>query len=212
MYMFKIILPKFHFEIEKWKFNKKYNIFVSNLGNFKDKTKESIKLMVQRDGYLMIPLCNNKRGIVKYLPAHRVVMETWCPRANIWKDKLTVDHLDHNKRNNKTKNLEWVSKEENQKRASKDFITDDKDSLIQSLQDKIKNLENQLDEKIKNDKLTISIIGLKDFSSWGSLKDWLIENINPNIQSMKIENLKKQITKAATNKTKYMGYRWKVVK
>ena len=67
MYMFKIILPKMHIEIEKWKFNKKYNVYVSNLGNFKDKTKESIKLMVQKGGYLMVPLCNNKKGITKYI-------------------------------------------------------------------------------------------------------------------------------------------------
>lgn len=210
--MFKFILPKIHIEIEKWKFNKRYNIYVSNLGNFKDKTKENIKLMVQKGGYLMVPLCNNKKGIVKYVAAHRIVMETWCPKANMWEDKLTVDHLDHNKRNNKTKNLEWVSKEENQQRAQNDFVIDDKDSLIQALKDKVKSLEDKLENKINNEEIKITMIGLKDFDSWASLKKWMIANINPNLQNMKIENLKKSIVKAAKDKTKYMGYNWKVLK
>ena len=121
------MLPKLHIEIEKWKFNKNYNLYVSNMGNFKDKSKEDIKLMVEKGGYLQVPVCNNKQGKIKYLQAHRVVMETWCPKQNMWKDKLTVDHLDHNKRNNKAKNLEWVTKQENQKRAIKDMVYDDKD-------------------------------------------------------------------------------------
>ena len=115
------MLPKIHIEIEKWKFNKNYNLYVSNLGNFKDKSKEDIKLVVEKGGYLQIPVWNNKQGKVKYLQAHRVVMETWCPKQNMWKDKLTVDHLDHNKRNNKTKNLEWVTKQENQRRSVKTY-------------------------------------------------------------------------------------------
>ena len=112
------MLPKIHIEVEKWKFNKNYNLYVSNMGNFKDKSKEDIKLMVEKGGYLQVPVCNNKQGKIKYLQAHRVVMETWCPKQNMWKDKLTVDHLDNNKRNNKDKNLEWVTQQENLKRAA----------------------------------------------------------------------------------------------
>lgn len=203
---------KIHIEIERWKFNKRYNIYVSNMGNFKTKSKEEIKLMVQKGGYLMVPLCNNQRGVTKYVPAHRIVMETWCPKQNMWKDKLTVDHLDHNKRNNKTKNLEWVSKEENQKRANDDLMIDDKDAVIQALKDRIRNLEAKLEDKIVNEEITITMIGLKDFHSWGSVKSWLLENVNPNIKSMKIENLKKAVTKAARDKTIYMGRHWKISK
>ena len=208
----KFMLPKIHFEIEKWKFNDRYNIYVSNLGNFKSRSKEDIKLMVQKGGYLMVPLCNNQRGITKYVPAHRIVMETWCPKQNMWKDKLTVDHLDHNKRNNKTTNLEWVSKEENQKRANDDLMTDDKDAIIQALKDRIRNLENKLENKIANEEITITMIGLKDFHSWSSVKSWLVENVNPNIRTMKIENLKKAVTKASKDRTMYMGRHWKISK
>ena len=52
-------------------------------------------------------------------------METWCstPEARY----LTVDPLDHNKRNNSLSNLEWVTEEENQKRAKQDFISEPKE-------------------------------------------------------------------------------------
>ena len=201
--MFNIILPKIKFKIEKWKLNKNYNIYVSDLGNFKDKFKDDIKLKVDRSGYLMVPVCNNKRGIIKYIPAHRIVMETWCPRADMWKAKLTVDHLDHNKRNNTYRNLEWVTKEENLRRASIDFLFDDKDKIIQSLQDKIKNLEN-------NTKTKITIIGIKNFENWDEVIEFLIQRGKINDKNYKKENIIKRIQKASKNHTSYCNYNWKI--
>lgn len=203
------MLPKIHIEVEKWRFNKNYNLYVSNLGNFKDKSKEDIKLVVEKGGYLQIPVCNNKQGKVKYLQAHRVVMETWCPKQNMWKDKLTVDHLDHNKRNNKTKNLEWVTKQENQKRAVADMVYDDKDAFIQSLKDQIRNLEDKISHLEKQSKLKITASNLHTFNSWQELKDWYI-NIYPQAKNMKMTTLQKAINKAAADNTLYIGYSWKI--
>jgi hypothetical protein len=47
-------------------------------------------------------------------------MLTWRPTPNA--EHLTVDHLNHNKRDNSLENLEWVSQEENIRRAKADFI------------------------------------------------------------------------------------------
>jgi hypothetical protein len=47
-------------------------------------------------------------------------MLTWKPTPEA--EKLTVDHLDHNKRNNALSNLEWVTKEENERRADADYV------------------------------------------------------------------------------------------
>jgi hypothetical protein len=47
-------------------------------------------------------------------------MMTWKPIANA--DSMTVDHLDHNKRNNRLSNLEWVTEEENKRRAAEDLV------------------------------------------------------------------------------------------
>ena len=203
------MLPKIHIEVEKWKFNKNYNLYVSNMGNFKDKSKEDIKLMVEKGGYLQVPVCNNKQGKVKYLQAHRVVMETWCPKQNMWKDKLTVDHLDHNKRNNKAKNLEWVTQQENLKRAAADMIYDDKDALIQSLQDKIKNLQTELEDIRSNQKVKILVNGWT-FNSWSEVKSYLTGLNKAYIHTART-TMERNIRKAAANNSLYCGLKWKII-
>ena len=204
--MFNIIIPKIKFEIEKWKLNKNYNIYVSNLGNFKDRCKDSIRLKINKDGYLMVPICNNKKGIIKYIPAHRVVMETWCPKADMWKAKLTVDHIDHNKRNNSYKNLEWVSRKENLERANNDFLfLDDKDKIIQSLKDKIRNLENEVNNTNK-----ITIINMKSFNNWDEVITFLINKKKINNNNFIKENIIKRVQEASRKCTKYCNYSWKI--
>lgn len=204
------MLPKIHIEVEKWRFNKNYNLYVSNMGNFKDKSKEDIKLVVEKGGYLQIPVCNNKQGKVKYLQAHRVVMETWCPKQNMWQDKLTVDHLDHNKRNNKTKNLEWVTRQENQRRAVADMVYDDKDALIQSLKDQIRNLQNELEYAHSVKKIDVSIEGGQHFYSWQEVKTFLAGKNSAYIHTPKT-TMQKNIRKAAANNKPYCGFKWKVI-
>lgn len=200
---------KIHICIEKWKFNKNYQLWVSNLGNFKDKSKETITPKVAKDGYLVIPVCNNKRGEIKYLFAHRVVMETWCPRADMWKEKLTVDHLNHNKRDNTTKNLEWVTQQENLKRAAADIHFDDKDKEIQSLKDKIRNLEDRVEALECSEKTIIIANGIHTFSDWNQVKEF-IHKCTPNTAHLSAMYIKGKIDKAMrTNKT-YCGYTWKI--
>lgn len=99
---------------EKYKWNKDYGVYVSNLGHFKDRYKRLIPVKVNLGGYLTI---KTEKG---YKSAHRLVMYTWKPIPNA--ENMTVDHLNHNKRDNCLKNLEWVDNTENQKRADKDII------------------------------------------------------------------------------------------
>ena len=113
--MFKFIMPKFIFKVEKWKWNKEYRVYVSNMGHFMDEHKKIIPVKINTSGYIII-----KTNYGKVL-AHRLVMKTWCPTANM--EALTVDHLDHNKRNNAVSNLEWVTANENRRRARADLIT-----------------------------------------------------------------------------------------
>jgi hypothetical protein len=106
------MLPKIHFE--RWKLNKELNIYVSTFGNFKTRSKEPIKPLTSRSTrYLSI----NVDGKV-YL-AHRVVLSTFKPVED---KTLTVDHLDHNTKNNALRNLEWCTREENFKRAKEDLV------------------------------------------------------------------------------------------
>lgn len=92
-----------HFGIERWKYNKEYNVYVSNYGNIKDENKQII-YPKGLNGYLFI--VHNK----KVIRVHRLVLETFKPQTQ---EGLTVDHIDHNIRNNRLSNLRWLSVTDN---------------------------------------------------------------------------------------------------
>ena len=112
--MFKFIAPKFIVKVEKWKWNKEFRLYVSNTGKFRDEHKQPIPIKLNQNGYIVIKTRNG------YQTAHRLVMKTWMPTEDM--DNLTVDHLDHNKRNNCVDNLEWVTDSENKRRAREDHL------------------------------------------------------------------------------------------
>lgn len=109
------LLPRFIFKIERWKYNKDYNVYVSTLGNLKGADGKFIK---PKMGHHYLTICSPTGH---WTGVHRLVMETWRPIKNY--DEMTVDHLDHNTRNNALNNLEWVTAEENARRAEEDKIT-----------------------------------------------------------------------------------------
>ena len=109
----KFILPRFLVNIERWKWNSEYRVYVSNTGRFKDEYKKELSFMVG-NGYCYV------KTYVGLKSAHRLVMMTWRPTRDM--ENLTVDHLDHNTRNNALTNLEWVTFAENQKRANQDHV------------------------------------------------------------------------------------------
>ena len=118
-----MIFPTLDIEFEKWKFNKEYGVWVSNFGNFKDIHKRPIpKKIYSQNGYVSIKTKHGNRM------AHRLVMYTWCPIED--REAFTVDHLDHNKRNNRVDNLEWVSQTENVMRAKDDIVANPIPTII----------------------------------------------------------------------------------
>ena len=110
----RIMLPNFILRVERWKWNKEYRVYVSTLGNFKDEHKNNIPVKINQKGYVYVKTSYGLKA------AHRLVMFTWKPIPNA--ESLTVDHLNHNKRDNSIYNLEWVSREENLKRAEADLV------------------------------------------------------------------------------------------
>lgn len=124
----KFIFPSFNISWERWKWNKEYRVYVSNKGHIRDEHKQLIAPKVNSNGYLAF----NYRG--KYKSIHRLVMLTWRPIPNA--EDLTVDHLDHNKRNNSLDNLEWVSEKENLQRASRDYISENEPILTDDISNK----------------------------------------------------------------------------
>lgn len=181
MYMMKIILPKFCFKIEKWKWNKEYRVYVSSLGNFKNEYKKPIPFKTTSSGYL------NIKTPYGYKSAHRLVMLTFCPIPNA--EELTVDHKNHNKRCNELSNLEWVTEKENKKRAREDFLPDKKIPLIPI--DKAKTYAEQL----------------KTFSSIQEAASFIIKT--QGIQNAKKKRICNRIKISIENDTLYCGRKWK---
>ena len=111
------IFPTIKLNIERWKYNPTFELYVSNMGHIKNKSKADIAPKIMQNGYVVVYVYGS---LNKYMLLHRVVMLTWRPTPEA--EELTVDHLDHNKRNNALSNLEWVTQEENERRATKDYL------------------------------------------------------------------------------------------
>lgn len=112
------MFPTIKLNIERWKYNPTFELYVSNMGHIKNKSKADIAPKIMQNGYVVVYVYGS---LNRYMLLHRVVMLTWKPTPEA--EELTVDHLDHNKRNNALSNLEWVTREENTRRAKKDYVS-----------------------------------------------------------------------------------------
>ena len=191
--MLNFILPKLCLKVEKWKWNKEYRVYVSNFGQFKNEHKQPLPIKIANNGYCMVPTA------VGLKLAHRVVMLTWMPIPNA--EELTVDHLDHNKRNNAVDNLEWVTKEENWKRAAEDFV---------NISTETKENSKQEIEKIE---ITHPIIkaGKRAFSSYNEAAEWLIEEMKMDTNTVSTDKIIRKIKGAIQSETTYCNRKWKVL-
>lgn len=105
------MLPTLKIFFERWKWNEAHEIWVSTEGRLRDRYKEPIEVMLNQNGYPVF--FDEKKQSFKNV--HRVVLETWRPRADM--RDLTVEHKDQNKRNPALKNLMWLTEEENGRRG-----------------------------------------------------------------------------------------------
>ena len=83
------------------------NYLVSNYGNVKSKRyNKTLKGSINTSGYKRVQIGSNKNK--QFI--HRLVAITFLEKD---KNKLFVNHIDGNKLNNSAKNLEWVTRSEN---------------------------------------------------------------------------------------------------
>ena len=186
--MKKIMLPKLVMRWEKWKWNEEYGVFVSNFGHFRDKDKEDIPIkIIDTTGYVFVRTKHGAR------PAHRLVMLTWKPIED--RENFTVDHLDHNKRNNAVDNLEWVTAYENVERAKADTV--------------------KATEVVKGNHQVISATDIQKnrehlFTSLEEAVNFLAFKLKCNNVKAK-KTLRKNITNALEGDGKYSNYEWKYI-
>ena len=192
----KFILPKIFLGIERWKWNKEYRVYVSNMGHFKDEHKEDLPFKTTNSGYL------NVKTRCGYKLAHRLVMLTWRPIPGA--EDLTVDHLDHNKRNNALTNLEWVTREENLRRADEDHLDDEvAESPAPTVQVTVKKKKKKRNEIERG---TIQHFKTPaDAAEWAMTLPELASN-----ETVKVETIRKNVKRAAKNKTPYLGFTWEI--
>lgn len=191
--MCRFILPTLKLNIERWRWNSEFRVYVSNMGNFKDEHKKPIAIKIgSSSGYVKI---KTPYGVKS---AHRLVMLTWKPIPNA--EEMTVDHLDHNKRNNKLENLEWVDETENKTRAKEDMYKEAAAPVEQKTQTTKKQVIHG--RRIRTGKQTFE--NIDEAIAWmrksGFLNDSYIR-----------ENIESKIANAIKNNKLYCGRKWKYV-
>lgn len=114
------MLPILKISFERWRFNKEYEVYVSTYGRIRNKDKSDYEIKTG-EGYCWYYSEERKKQNKDYLiPIHRLVMLTWRPIEST--TRMTVDHKDHNKRNNHLSNLAWLTPEENVQKGLDDSI------------------------------------------------------------------------------------------
>lgn len=191
--MCRFILPTLKLNIERWKWNSEFRVYVSNMGNFKDEHKKPIAIKIgSSSGYVKI---KTPYGVKS---AHRLIMLTWKPIPNA--EEMTVDHLDHNKKNNKLENLEWVDERENAARAKEDLYKEAAAPVEQKTQTTKKQVIHG--RRIRTGKQTFE--NIDEAIAWmrksGFLNDSYIR-----------ENIESKIANAIKNNKLYCGRKWKYV-
>ncbi len=105
----------FPINIEQWRLIDGYdNYEISSHGRVRNNTNGYImKLMTDRYGYKYIGLTRDRKR--KAHKIHRLVSFAFLDRND---EHTDVDHIDHNRGNNRVNNLRWVTSSENQRNRS----------------------------------------------------------------------------------------------
>lgn len=98
--------------MENWKLIEEFPMYeASDLGNVRNKkTHRQLKYAMINAGYYVVPL--RKDGKTFNKSVHRIIAQTWV-RNNNPKDQTIVNHINHDKLDNRAENLEWVTFETN---------------------------------------------------------------------------------------------------
>lgn len=190
------MLPTLKFSFERWKFNPTYGLYVSTEGRVRNKQKKLEKIYTSTKNYVCVKYTDENDGVLKTIFLHRLVLSTWKPRKDM--ESLTVDHLDHNKRNNSLSNLEWVTREENLERAEKDRISNREAGILVCHE----MLRGVTEISFRKNKRVISFKTVEEAIN-------TLSAFNPNIL-INVAEAESKIVHSIMHKTKYFGGTWRL--
>lgn len=176
---------------EIWKTIEDYpNYEVSTFGNIKNKkTNKILKPSLNSSGYYRYTLINNFEK--KIVTSHRVVAKTFIQNPE---NKLTVNHKDRNRINNKLDNLEWATHIE-------------------------QNLHKEKTTNIRSHALKIvricskTNVVLDKYNSLKEASEWVIKNNLSKIKNNNYKSIMSKISAVINNKINFntsFGYKWTV--
>tara|TARA_Y100000768_G_C23960047_1_gene674852 strand:+ start:670 stop:1731 length:1062 start_codon:yes stop_codon:yes gene_type:complete len=128
---------------ELWKIIPNFSDYeVSTLGNIRNKkTLKELSKKSLSDGYIRLSIKHND-GMRKTITLHRLIALTFIPNPE---NKYTVNHINHNKLDNRVENLEWATTREQNRHKRK--VPKAKQRLISSR--KVWRIDKYTNEKIE---------------------------------------------------------------
>lgn len=209
------MLPKIHLSIERWRKNTEYGVWVSNQGRIRlIKNKKFLEPRIDKDGYCLV---FTDIGAIK---VHRLVAYTWLgDRRN---EKYTIDHINSNKRDNRVRNLRWMSEENNLAYAK--FTQCDKDLEETKPQTAIEQDENTVfwkhvnnrnaDEVTRGRALLVlfskGLVTIKTEDGAVPTHNALADMSRKMACGVKLDKFAGRILKAAEKEEKYCYHHWSV--
>ena len=108
--------------MEEWRIVEEFPEYeVSNQGRIRNKNKKILSPLNHTNGYLAICFGRKNRRLI-----HRVVGKAFLQEEQ---DKIEIDHINRDKKDNRATNLRWVTRSENNSNKGLGYSYCDRDNL-----------------------------------------------------------------------------------
>ena len=196
------MFPKIHISIERWRKNEEFGVWVSNQGRVRlIKNRKPLEPRIGKKGY-----CNvfTEKGSIT---VHRLVAYTWLGDKR--NEKYTVDHINSNKRDNRVKNLRWVTKEINEAYAefTRANIDEEEDNIPETSEEECEQWIALLKDKNRPRKEYITLLKDEQKITHKELDEFYKENKFTDITKSEFYG---RVLTHIRNNTEYGAAKWRI--